>query len=177
MIVPLGLDTLAVSIALGARGLSERDRLRVSLVLTSFEAAMPLLGLLLGRAVGTAVGGAADYLALGILAVLGGWMLFADEDNEERRIAALPTVHGWALIGLGLSVSVDELAMGFSIGLLHLPVWLAVAFIGTQAFLVAQLGMRLGARGAVMLGERAERLAGVALLGLALLLLAHRVIS
>jgi putative Mn2+ efflux pump MntP len=159
---------LAVSVALGARGLPAHDRLRVSLVLSFFEATMPLVGLLLGRAIGSATG--ADYLAIAILAGIGVWTLLSDE-TDERGVATLSTGHGLALIGLGLSVSIDELAMGFSIGLLHLPIWLAVALIGAQAFVVAQLGMRLGARGAGMIGERAERVAGVALLGLALLLL------
>lgn len=165
------LDTLAVSIAIGVRGLSAHDRLRVSLALSSFEALMPLVGLLLGRAIGTLIGAAADDLAIAILAGLGLWTLLSDEKIEERGLATLSTGRGLALIGLGLSVSIDELAMGFSIGLLHLPIWLAVALIGSQAFLVAQLGMRLGARGAGMIGARAERLAGIALVGLALLLL------
>jgi putative Mn2+ efflux pump MntP len=161
---------LAVSVALGARGLPAHDRLRVSLVLSFFEATMPLVGLLLGRAIGSAIGAGADYLAIAILAGIGVWTLLSDE-TDERGVATLSTGHGLALIGLGLSVSIDELAMGFSIGLLHLPIWLAVALIGAQAFVVAQLGMRLGAPGAGMIGERAKRVAGVALLGLALLLL------
>jgi putative Mn2+ efflux pump MntP len=172
--VPLGLDTLAVSVALGARDLSAHDRLRVSLVLSSFEAAMPLIGLMLGRAIGTVIGAAADYLAIALLAVVGAWMLLSNEETEQSRAAALSTGHGAALIGLGLSVSIDELVMGLSIGLLHLPIWLAVALIGVQAFLVAQLGMWVGWRGAGMIGERAERLAGVALFGLALFLLVDR---
>jgi putative Mn2+ efflux pump MntP len=159
------------------KGLSAHDRLRVSLVLSSFEAAMPLIGMLLGRAIGSAIGAAADYLAIGILALVGVWMLLSDDESEERSVAALPGGHGLALIGLGLSVSIDELAMGFSIGLLHLPIWLAVALIGAQAFVVAQLGMRLGARGTATIGERAERLAGIALLGLALLLIIDRLVT
>lgn len=132
---------------------------------------MPLVGLLLGRGIGLAVGDGAKYLAVGVLALVGAWMLLGEEDAEERRAASLSSGGGLALLALGLSVSIDELAMGFSIGLLHLPIWLAVVLIGCQAFLVAQAGMWLGARGAGMVGERAERLAGVALLGLAIVLL------
>jgi putative Mn2+ efflux pump MntP len=46
LIVPLGLDTFAVSAALGMRGLPAAARLRVSLVMSSFEVAMPIVGLL-----------------------------------------------------------------------------------------------------------------------------------
>jgi putative Mn2+ efflux pump MntP len=60
--------------------------------------------------------------------------------------------------------------MGFTIGLLHVSLWLAVVLVGAQAFLFAQFGLRLGGRLSETLRERAEQLAGVALLALAALL-------
>ena len=51
-----------------------------------------------------------------------------------------------------------------------LSLWLAVLLIGAQASLFAQLGLRLGAHISETLRERSEQLAGLALLGLALLL-------
>jgi putative Mn2+ efflux pump MntP len=71
------------------------------------------------------------------------------------------------LLALGLSVSLDELAIGFTIGLLHLSLGLAVVLIGAQAFLFSQLGLRLGSHLNEAFRERAERAAGVALLALA----------
>jgi len=62
------------------------------------------------------------------------------------------------------------LAIGFTIGLLHFSLWVAVILIGAQAFLFAQIGLRLGSRLKETLRERAEQLAGLALLGLAVLL-------
>jgi putative Mn2+ efflux pump MntP len=159
------------------RGLAPEARLRISLVLSGFEAAMPLIGLLLGRALDTAVGSVADYLAIAVLAGVGAWMLLAGEESEERRIAELAGSRGLALVALGVSVSLDELAMGFSVGLLHLSIALAVVLIGAQAFVVAQIGMRVGARGHERLREGAERAAGVALIALALLLLVEKLVQ
>jgi putative Mn2+ efflux pump MntP len=169
-VLPLGLDTFAVSAALGMRGLPHRERLRVSLLMSSFEMAMPLLGLLLGHALGHLVGNATDYPAIAVLAMLGIWMLLNEDEHESERVAQLAAGRGLVLIALGISISLDELAMGFTIGLLHLSLWLAIVLIGAQAFLFAQLGIRLGARVNETLRERAEQLAGVALLGLAALL-------
>lgn len=169
-VLPLGLDTFAVAAALGMRGLPHRERLRVSLLMSSFEMAMPVLGLLLGHALGNLVGSAADYLAIAVLALLGIWMIVHDEEDEGERLAQLAHGSTLVLLALGISISVDELAMGFTIGLLHLSLWLAVVLIGAQAFLVAQLGLRLGARLNETLRERAEQLAAVALLALAVLL-------
>jgi manganese efflux pump family protein len=135
--------------------------------MSSFEMAMPVVGLLLGHALGCIVGHAADYIAIGVLALLGVWMLVHDEEDEGGKVDGLMRGQGLALLALGFSISLDELAIGFTIGLLHLSLWLAVILIGAQAFLFAQMGLRLGAGLSETLRERAEQLAGVALLGLA----------
>jgi manganese efflux pump family protein len=152
------------------RGLPKRERLRVSLVMSSFEMAMPVVGLLLGHALGHLVGGAAEYVAIAVLALLGAWMLLHEEDDEGEKVGQLAGGRGLALLALGISISLDELAIGFTIGLLHLSLWLAVVLIGAQAFLFAQLGLRLGARLNETLRERAEQLAGLVLLALAVFL-------
>ena len=92
------------------------------------------------------------------------------EEDEGEKVAQLAAGQGLVLLALGISISLDELAIGFTIGLLHLSLWLAVVLIGAQAFLFAQIGMRLGSHLSDNLRERAEQLAGLALLGLALLL-------
>ncbi len=174
LVLPLGLDTFAVSAVLGTRGLPPRERLRVSLVMSGFEMAMPVVGLVLGRALGQLVGDAADYVAIGALVLLGVWMIVHEDEDDAERIGQLATGHGLVLVALGLSISLDELAIGFTIGLLHLSLWVAIVLIGAQAFIVAQLGLRLGARLSESLRERAEQLAGLALIGLALLLAAEK---
>lgn len=124
---------------------------------------MPLVGLALGRALGSAAGSAAAYLAIAVVALAGLAMLREDRPTDGRTTVAL-----------GLSVSLDELAIGFALGLLHVSIWLAVALIAAQAFVLAQVGMRLGARVGARLREGAERLAAVVLLALAVALLVER---
>jgi putative Mn2+ efflux pump MntP len=125
---------------------------------------MPLVGLGLGRALGMAVGSAAAYVAIALLAVAGLALLREDGAGE-----------GAATLVLGLSVSLDELAIGFALGLLHVSVWLAVVLIAAQAFVLAQVGLRAGARIGSTLREGAERVAAVVLFGLAVVLLVERV--
>jgi putative Mn2+ efflux pump MntP len=45
------------------RGLPRRERLRVSLLMSSFEMAMPVVGVLIGDVFGRLVGGAANGIA------------------------------------------------------------------------------------------------------------------
>jgi putative Mn2+ efflux pump MntP len=172
--VPLAFDTLAVSAALGLRRPSKKERLRISLTFSFFEMMMPIVGLAAGRVLGTAIGTAADYAAIGLLGLLGLWMLVEDEGMEHSSAERFGRVHGLALIALGVSVSLDELAIGFVIGLLRLPIWFAIAFIGAQAFLVAQLGLRVGAYLGPAVRTNAQRAAGVALLVLGVFFLVQK---
>ncbi len=173
-VLPLGLDTFAVSAALGLRGLPRRERLKASLLMSLFEMTMPVVGLLLGRGLGGAIGRVADYLAAAALLALGAWMLLHEESEEGAKAGSLSSRSGLALIGLGISISLDELAMGFTIGLLHLSIVLAVVLIGAQAFLAAQIGLRIGARLGAAAGEWAERLAAISLIGLGVLILVEK---
>jgi putative Mn2+ efflux pump MntP len=174
LVLPLCLDTFAVSAALGVAGLPARVRLRVSLLLTVFEVGMPVVGLFLGNLAGGVVGGVADLVAAGLLALLGIWILWPKEDDDEERIEVLSRTTGLAAIGLGLSISLDELAIGASLGLLRLPLLPALLLIGAQALLASQLGLRLGSRLSETARERSEKAAGVILLLLAAGLLVLR---
>jgi manganese efflux pump family protein len=175
LVVPLGLDTFAVAAALGMAGLRREDRLRVSALFTAFEVGMPLIGFFGGRLVGNVAGSAADFVAIIILIGLGIYLLWPKGDEQEdKRASLLGRTHGLAAIGLGISISTDELAIGFTIGLLRFPVLLILVLIGIQTFVAAQLGIRLGARLGERIREGAERLAGVALALLGLFLLAEK---
>jgi len=173
-VLPLGLDTFAVAAALGAAGLPKQQRLKISLMLSGFEMAMPIVGLLVGHSLGHAIGTAADYVAAAALIALGLWMLTADDD-EAVRASALGAGSGLAVVALGISISLDELAMGFTIGLLRLPVVAAVLLIGAQAFLVAQLGLRIGSYLNERSRELAEKVAGLALIGLGTLVVVEKI--
>ena len=175
-VVPLGLDTFAVAAALGLAGLPPRTRMRVSLLMACFEAAMPLVGFALGSVLGRVIGAGADYLAIGILCAFGVYTLLAarDEAAEKEPVGRLADVSGWPAVMLGLSISLDELAVGFTIGLLRLPVYAVVVLIGAQAFIVSQIGMRLGGRLSERMRDGAERLAGLALVALGIVLLLQK---
>ena len=163
LVLPLAIDTFAATAALGAAGLSPRDRRRAAVLFPAFEAGMPLLGLAGGAAAGRAAGGAAEWVAIVVIVATGVWML-----AERDAGGAAPTV------ALAVSVSVDELAVGFSLGLLGVPVVAAVGLITLQAVAASQAGLRLGGRLGAAAGERAERLAGAALVLAGAVLLVSR---
>ncbi len=170
----LGLDTLAIAIGLGVKGLPRARWLKVGLVFAFFEGLMPVVGLLIGQHASGWLGAFAGYAAAIILIVLGAMEIretFGDDDASDNAAivgdAALRT-----LLWLGLSVSLDELAVGFSLGVLHVRIGPALAYIAVQALALTFAGLWIGARAGAKLGERAELAAGVLLfvLGIALLI-------
>ena len=176
-VLPLGLDSFAVAAAIGAvQVTTARQRLRISLVFVIFEGGMPLIGQGLGSALARGIGPAADYLAAAAVIGAGAWILLAGDKDEEDRASRLTSSHGLALVALGISISMDELAIGFSIGLAGVPVAVVIVAIALQAFLAAQLGLALGAKIGERWRERAEQVAGIALILLGAYLLTAQLV-
>jgi putative Mn2+ efflux pump MntP len=120
LVLPLGLDTFAVAASIGIAGVKPGRRLRVPLLMASFEAGMPLVGLALGAPLGHAIGPAADYVAITILLAFGLYMLTA-RDHERQKVGKLANATGWGAVLLGLSISLDELAIGSRSSLTRRP--------------------------------------------------------
>ncbi|MGH2929373.1 MAG: manganese efflux pump MntP family protein [Solirubrobacteraceae bacterium] len=177
LVLPLSLDAFVVAAGIGVVGITPRQRLRLSLLFCTFEAGMPLIGLGVGTPLAHAIGGVADYVAIGVLLAFGAYALAGREQREPQELAELATIRGTGAVILGLSVSLDELAIGFTLGLLGLPAEVVIPLIPVQALILTQLGLRLGSRLNERLRESGERVAGAFLTVLALVLLAEKLLA
>jgi hypothetical protein len=129
------------------------------------------------------VGGVAEYVSGGALILLGSYLWWSDgdrddDDDEVAKARRLINARGLALIGLALSISIDELAIGFSVGLgasLAAPTTI-IAVITIQALVVSQLGLFLGAWINECLRERIECIVGPILIFLGFYFLAESLI-
>jgi len=156
-VIPLGFDTFSVAVMLGPR---VTRPFRAALTFAFFEAAMLLAGLLVGRLVGARF----ETLA----AVLGGVVLFGvavcmlketlEGDSEVSKLA-FTSLRATALVGFGISM--DELAIGFPMGVSALPIPETIAAIALQAFVVTYLGILAGAGFGAALGRRSSKLAAI----------------
>ena len=185
VVLPLGLDTFALSTVLGALPLAKGQRLRVAALFAAAEGLMPAVGLLLGLPLGHALSHWASYVAGVLLIGIGGWSWWheqreraggsEDEDGETTKLMSAATGSTWSLMGLALSISLDELAVGFSLGLLGLPLIPVLVLIALQALLLSLAGQWIGRNTGQRLGPYAEQLVGplLCLLG-AWFLLAER---
>jgi putative Mn2+ efflux pump MntP len=112
-----------------------------------------------------------------VLIGFGLYTLLGREDDESEGIANLTDRGVVPTLLLGLSISLDELAIGFTLGLLRVPVIVVIIAIATQAFVLTQLGLRLGTRLSHRARESAEQLAGLALTALGITLFAEMLLS
>jgi putative Mn2+ efflux pump MntP len=83
----VGLSNLAAAIGIGVGGIDRRTRLRVGIIYGLFEAAMPVAGLLIGHGLARSLGRATDWLAAGLLILVGGASIAA---AIRGRTAATP---------------------------------------------------------------------------------------
>ncbi len=177
LVLSIGLDTLAVSIALGISGLPRARWWRVGLVFTVCEGGTPLLGLALGSLMSARIAPAAG-LAAGLLLVAIGVQRMVTarphRHGETQRLRAASHGSPWRLWLLGLSVSIDNLAIGFTLGTMAgSATWVLMA-IPLQTLLFTAVGLRVGASVGSRLGAFASFAAGavLAILG-ALLAIGH----
>ena len=172
-VLPLGLDSFAVAAALGAAAPAGFGlRLRISAIFVTFEAGMPLIGLALGSGLARVIGDWAGYLAGAAVIGTGIWRLVS-KDEEEEAATRLASTRGLAIVALGISISMDEFAIGFTLGLVRLPVVPVIVAIAVLALVASQLGLALGAVVGQRFRERAEQAAAVALMLLGCYLIAE----
>jgi manganese efflux pump family protein len=173
-VLSLGFDTFAVAVGLGMSGLSRRDQYYYGASFAVAEGCMPLVGFLLGQLVASAVGQIASYAAVVLLLAVGAYTMWesAHEAASEYESAGIGSV-----LLVALSVSLDELAVGFSLGLLHIPILLACALIALQAFTLTLAGTALGTTIGEKVAKRAGLLSGLVLTVLALYLLGEKLVG
>jgi putative Mn2+ efflux pump MntP len=155
------LELLAVAVALAM------DAFAVAVAAGLVQAAMPGIGWFGGHLVRDYFLRFGHWIAFALLLYIGGHMLWEGLRHDEDETCQDPTV-GSRLIMLAVATSIDALAVGFSLAMLAIPIWTAAAVIGAVAFAFTaaglHLGMLLGCR--TRLGQHAEILGGLVLLGI-----------
>jgi len=158
-VFPLGLDTLALAIALGLRGFRPW---RPALIFSVFEGVMPLFGIGLARLVSlrfetaAVVAGGIVLLGLGIHSFREAFRGKKEKELEHISFSSLRS-----FLPAGLAISTDELAIGFPLGVSNLPIPVVPITIVCQTLLLASLGVIVGNRVRVGLAKNASRYAGI----------------
>jgi putative Mn2+ efflux pump MntP len=158
----VGLDNFAASTALGVTGVDRRLHLRVAGVFGAFEGLMPVLGLLLGRAVAHELGSTATPAAGALLGAAGACAI-AGGLRHDRAESQDPELSFRHLILIGGVLSIDNLVIGFALGAYHVDLWIAAVTIAAVSTALSLLGLEIGGRVGARLGPRSELVGGAIL--------------
>ncbi len=163
----LAMDAFAVSLAVGlaVAPLTGRHLFRLGFHFGLFQALMPIIGWLAGMTVQKQLAAVDHWIAFGLLAFIGGKMIFEAFKTEQCRETGDPT-RGLSLVVLSIATSIDALAVGLSLGMLGVSIWQPALVIGLVAGLLTLIGMLLGRRIGTLWGKRVEVLGGLILLGI-----------
>jgi putative Mn2+ efflux pump MntP len=174
MAVGLSMDAFAVSVANGCRikRVTLRDALRPGWWFGGFQMLMPVLGWLGGLALRDLVQSFTHWVAFGLLVFVGGKMLVEalrggeheDECGAERRSTR-------DMLVLAIATSIDALAVGLSLSVLHVSIWWPALLIGLVTFTFSLAGTLLGCSIGKLVKDKAEILGGLVLIGIGIKIL------
>lgn len=161
--VALGMDAFSLGIGLGMKRLSLRKVVWLSMSIGFFHVMMPLAGMMMGKYLSVVMKDIAAMVGGGLLCFLGANMLFQVLKGEKEY----KTFNVNSFIGIqlfSLSVSLDSLSAGLSLGLFAADLLLAVLMFGCAGALMAAAGLYLGRFVGDWLGNYGEVLGGFILL-------------
>jgi putative Mn2+ efflux pump MntP len=167
--VAVGLDNFAASIGIGLAGVDARTRWRVAVVFGAFEAGMPLIGLLLGHGAADTLGRATQYAGGALLALAGLWAL-VEARRSEQPTKDSPGYATSRLLIAGFALSVDNLVVGFGLGVTQVPLLAAVITFALTSVGLSLAGLELGQRVGARTQGNAELFAGAMLLAVGVLI-------
>jgi putative Mn2+ efflux pump MntP len=162
----LSLDNFRVAIALGTVPFGFRRAVQVALTFGLWDGVMPLVGLLVGNYVGETTGTVAEYVGSAALGGYGLYLLIGALRKPEPEQVDQP----WALFGIPLSLSLDNLLAGAGLGLLGFSPWISATVFGVTTALMSLVGLQLGRAAARLIRIRSDLLSGIALIVAAIVL-------
>lgn len=159
----VGLDNFGASTALGVSGVDRNLRLQVALIFGVFEAAMPVVGLLLGHSLSQDLGAASNPIAGTLLGLVGTYVIVTELVSQKTATPG-PKPSIKHLVLLAAVLSIDNLAIGFALGAYHVDLVLAAVTIAAVSVALSLLGLEIGRRLGTRLGQRSELVGGAVLI-------------
>jgi len=137
-------------------------RVRVAVVFGLFEAAMPLLGLALGRQLAASFGSSSAHIGGGLLIAVGGYTMLRARRNRSDHP---PVGAGLGrLVVTGAALSIDNLIVGFALGTHKVPLARAAVVIAVVSVSMSLVGLELGQQLGGVVEKWSEEIGGAVLM-------------
>jgi putative Mn2+ efflux pump MntP len=163
----LSLDSFRVSLSLGTMKLRPLRQAQIVIAFALCDGLAPLVGLLIGQSFVTHIGVWVEHLGPLMLFVYGVYVIYSARRYAEKETA---DEGGWMVFGLPLSLSLDNLIAGASLGMIGFPLWISVLVIGAMSGLMSLAGLMLGNVAASFLRIKTDLIGGIALICIAVAL-------
>ena len=163
----LSLDNFRSSVAIGTVPFSLRRAVQIALIFGLWDTLAPLVGGLIGHYFGAAIGPIADYVGPAVMGSYGLYILVGAVRNPEPDELDHPWV---TLLGMPLSLSVDNLLAGAGLGLLGFSPVIPAVIFGVVTAAVSFAGLCLGRVAARAVRIRSDLMSGVSLIAAAIVL-------
>lgn len=166
--IALAMDAFAVALAtsLILPQLTGRHLFRFGFHFGLFQAMMPIIGWMAGASVRHQIEAFDHWLAFGLLFLVGSKMLWEAWAGDAEKPREGDPTRGLSLIMLSIATSIDALAVGLSLAVLGVEIWLPSLIIGLVAGLLTVLGMLLGRRLGRSWGTGVEIIGGLVLISI-----------
>jgi putative Mn2+ efflux pump MntP len=174
--IGLAMDSFAVSLGVGAAGRASdlRSKIRLAYHLSFFQSLFTILGWLAGHTLVRYISSIDHWIAFGLLAYVGGKMIWSGLHPSEGQYDQIDPSRGRMMIVLSIATSIDALAVGLSMALIHEPVVAPAVVIGLVTFFLSGLGVAIGNRLEAAFGKKMEIVGGMILIGIGVrILISH----
>lgn len=172
--IGLATDACAVSLSSGLliRHIKLNKAIKIALAFGVFQGIMPLIGWLTSLSFRESIIQIDRWIAFVLLAVIGGKMIY-EACQAETKVKFNP-LDNYTLLGLAIATSIDALAVGLSLSVLQMSIFLAAAIIGIITFFLSLIGVYLGHRWGNLCKFKLELIGGIMLIFIGgKILLAH----
>lgn len=171
--VTLSLDALAVSVTNGitVQGFRKRHAFLIGAYFGFFQFLMPLIGWVLGSGASKWIEPVDHWVAFALLSFIGGRMVYASfQTHEDHEPPQIYLTHQ-KLLMQAIATSIDALAVGVSLAVMDVNIWLSCGIIGVVAFTFSVIGALAGAKLGNLFRKRSELVGGLVLIGIGIKIL------
>ena len=175
--VALAMDAFGVSVTDGIilKKIKVKDAVKIGLFFGIFQFLMPCIGSFFAGFALKYIESVDHWIAFGLLLFLGVRMII-EALKEEKEIPQNP-LGAKTLTVMAIATSIDALAAGVTIAAVDTPILIPAIIIGVVAFCFSFAGLYIGNKFGDILGEKAEILGGIMLIGIGLKTLLEHLFS
>lgn len=162
------MDAFAVSVSNGMcyRMPLWKNMLSSGAAFGFFQGLMPLAGYFAGHSFSRLIESVDHWIALILLGFIGGRMVYTAARELKKDACEVPprTFSVKTLCLQAVATSIDALAVGVSLGIMQVNIWLAAGFIALITLFMSAAGVVIGKFFGKLLAGKAEILGGVILI-------------